>query len=106
MVAIRELHRRQNRLTNVIGAGCIAVGLALTGLLFLGLIELQFHYLGEAELAWTMAIAVIAGIGGSVRAGFALRRVLLRARAPSWITELAANHRERREQLEQIASIW
>lgn len=104
--AIRELHRRQNRLTNVIGIACVAVGLALTGVLFLALVGLQFRYLGAAELGWTMAVAGFAGIGGSVGAGFRLRRVLLRARSPSWIDELAANHRDRRRLLEEIASIW
>jgi hypothetical protein len=104
--AIRELHRRQNRVTNFIGAGCVVVGLALTGLLFLALVSLQFRYLGEAWLGSTMAAAALFGVGGSVHVGFRLRRTLLRARAPSWIAELAANHRERRQVLEEIASVW
>jgi hypothetical protein len=104
--AIRELHRRQNRLTNVIGVACMAVGLAVTALLFVGLVALQWRWLGEAYLSPSIALAALAGVGGSVGAGFRLRRVLLKARAPSWIDELAANHRERRRVLEEIASVW
>ena len=106
LVALRELHRRQSRITNVVGVMCVLVGLALTAAIFLALVELQFRHLGEAEVAWTMAVAAVAGVGGSVGAGFQLRRAILRRLSRAWIDELAANHRERREQLEQVASLW
>jgi hypothetical protein len=106
LIALRELHRRQSRITNVVGVLCVLVGLALTAVIFLALVELQLKHLGEAEVAWTMAIAAVVGVGGSVGGGFQLRRVILRRLARGWINELAANHRERREQLEQVASLW
>jgi hypothetical protein len=106
LIALRELHRRQSRVTNVVGVVCVLVGLAVTATIFLSLVSLQFKHLGEAELGWTMAVSSVVGIGGSVGAGFQLRRVILRRLSRGWISELAANHHDRREQLEQVASLW
>jgi hypothetical protein len=100
--AIASLNRQMHRLTATIVLLLTPLGVALAIAVYLGLYDLAD--LREPKIC--VAAAAIVGLAFLQRSARLLRRVLLRARTPGWVAELAARWRVEPVRLEEVASLW
>lgn len=97
--ALRALGKRRTRLRGRVTAAALLVGIALGIAGDLLVDQLQFAALGRAYLLLSTLFGFVPPVVASGALGLRFARLLVRRRTEAWLTELAAEHRVRREAL-------
>jgi hypothetical protein len=98
--AIAALNARMHRVTTAVVLLLTPLSVAIAVAVYVGI------YARVPSSKISVAIAAAVAITFLQRSARALRRVLIRARTPSWVSALALKWRVERARLEEVTSLW